>query len=110
VATTPLLLRRVHNHFWSGLARFKLGTHLLDLRGLLFELCCENFQSLGLLRNGGFQVLHLAVPGGFICTLLWKSERAATGKRLFQLIQIHLPLNSYLPSITLACRVEVSRL
>jgi hypothetical protein len=31
------LLRRVHNHFGSGLARFKLGAHFLDLCGLRLE-------------------------------------------------------------------------
>lgn len=31
-------LRFVHDHFRRGLIHFDLGAHLLDLRGLLFEL------------------------------------------------------------------------
>jgi len=41
------------NHLRRRFARFKLCAHLLDLRGLLFELRCENLHPLLLLGNGG---------------------------------------------------------
>jgi hypothetical protein len=54
-------LRRVHNHFRGRFARFKLGAHLLDLRGLLFELRPEKLDSFLLLGNRGLQFLHSPV-------------------------------------------------
>ncbi len=41
------------NHLRRRFARFKLCAHLLDLRGLLFELRCENLHPLLLLGNSG---------------------------------------------------------
>ena len=38
-------------------ARFKLGAHLLDLRGLLFHRCCESLNFLSLLRDRSLEVL-----------------------------------------------------
>src|SRR6266511_1321807 len=51
------LLRRVHNHLGSGLARFKLRAHLLDLRGLLFELGCEGLYFFLLLRDRSLEIV-----------------------------------------------------
>ena len=39
------------DHLRRRLARFELGTHLLDLRGLLFELRRENLHPFLLLRD-----------------------------------------------------------
>ena len=74
MATTSLLLRRVHNHFRSGLARFKLRAHFLDLRGLLFELGRESLylfllllaqlRDLGILELA-FSEQHANKPTGF---------------------------------------------
>ena len=43
------------------LAHFELGAHLLDLRGLLFELRGQNFHSFLLLGDGGLQFLDFLV-------------------------------------------------
>ena len=47
---------RFVTHFWSWLARFKLGAHFLDLGGLLFELRRENLHPFLLQGDCRFQV------------------------------------------------------
>ena len=44
-------LRFVRDHLRRRFAHFKLGAHSLDLRGLLFELGCQDFHSFRLLRD-----------------------------------------------------------
>ena len=45
-------LRFVDDYLRRGFAHLDLGAHFLDLRGLLFQLRCEDFHSFLLLRNG----------------------------------------------------------
>ena len=45
---------------WRLFIHFELGAHLLDLRGLLFELRGQNFHSLLLLGDDGLQFLRLS--------------------------------------------------
>src|SRR6266436_139654 len=40
-------------------AHFNLSAHLLDLRGLLFQACCESFNFLPLLRGSRLEILLL---------------------------------------------------
>ena len=66
-------------HLRGRFARFKLGTHFLDLSGLLFELGCESLcllSELGceslylflLLRDRYFQLLNFAIDAGLART------------------------------------------
>jgi hypothetical protein len=47
-----------------GFARFKLGTHFLDLGGLLSELGRESLYLFLLLRDSCFQLLNFAIEHG----------------------------------------------
>src|SRR5206468_8406158 len=49
------VLLSITYHSRRGFAHLNLSAHLLDLRALLFELRSENFHSLLLLGNSGFQ-------------------------------------------------------
>jgi hypothetical protein len=67
---TPFwFLRGVHNHFWSGLACFKLCAHFLNLRGLLFELGRESLYLFLLLRDRGLQLLNFVIEHGLLGVL-----------------------------------------
>ena len=48
---TKFQLRFVRDNFCLRLARFDLRAHLLDSRGLLFQLRCEDFHSFLLLSD-----------------------------------------------------------
>jgi hypothetical protein len=54
-------LRFVRDHFCRQLGHLELRTHLLDLRGLLFQLGCEDLYSLLLLGDCGLQSLNFLV-------------------------------------------------
>jgi hypothetical protein len=54
-----IVLRLVGNYFRRWLAHLELGTHFLDLRGLLFQLRPQ-------LRDSGFQCLHFAIERGLL--------------------------------------------
>src|SRR5439155_27149409 len=52
----PVTVLSILHHSWRRLDHFNLGTHFLDLGGLLFELGCE---SLCLLFELGCESLYL---------------------------------------------------
>jgi hypothetical protein len=76
VATTSLVLRFVHDHLRRRFARFELGAHFLDLRGLLFQLGRESLYLFLQLLN--FAIEHRLAFGaratGYRC-----SRRVPTG-------------------------------
>src|SRR6266576_3994998 len=51
----------IRDHFRRRLVHFELGTHFLDLSGLLFELGRQYFHPFLLLRDGGCQLLNFFV-------------------------------------------------
>ena len=67
----------VHHNLWRRFADFKLRAHFLDLRdllvelsrelrGLLFELGCENRYLFLLLRDRCLQLLNFVIEHGFL--------------------------------------------
>ena len=54
------------DHLRCGLAHFKLGAHLLDLRGLLSELGCESLYLFLLLRDRCLQLLNFVIEHGLV--------------------------------------------
>src|SRR5215469_6813944 len=56
----PGLPLAIIGHLRRGFAHFKLGTHFLDLGGLLFELECESLYLFLLLSDCCFQLLNFA--------------------------------------------------
>ncbi len=49
--------------------QFKLRTHLLDLRGLLFELGCESLYLFLLQRDSCLQLLNFVIEHGLVLGL-----------------------------------------
>ena len=54
----------IRDHLRRRFIHLKLGTHLLDLRGLLFELRREIFNFLLLLRDGRLELVYELCRGG----------------------------------------------
>jgi hypothetical protein len=50
---------KIVDHLRRRFARFKLGAHFLDLRGLLFQGCIERLNFLLLLCNSRLEVFPL---------------------------------------------------
>ena len=56
----------VHHHFGWRLCRFQLGVRFLDLRSVVFQLGCERFYLLLLLRDSCLQILNCAIKHGLL--------------------------------------------
>ena len=69
------------DHLRCGFARFKLGTHFLDLGGLLSELGCESLYLFLLLRDRCLQLLNFVIQHGLALEARGRLLRFATRHR-----------------------------
>src|SRR5882724_2157629 len=71
----------IRDYFPHWFAHFKLRAHLLDLRGLLFQLSCERFYLFFLLDDRCLQLFNLAIESGVGIRALGNGLLFATGSK-----------------------------
>ena len=71
----------IRDYFPHWFAHFKLRAHLLDLRGLLFQLGCERFYLFFLLDDRCLQLFNLAIESGVGIRALGNGLLFATGSK-----------------------------